>query len=329
MSEDRSYSKAQFASLGAVTISLILISGISIAYTGLSGYQDRNDRLSDRAEINDGASAIELATAEIMVERNQNTTINSYSDREDKIKKNINDYMDLYGGKDSEVTGFVNHSIRGTVSGYRIVQTNTSENMTNPSGGTLEQTWTAFDGARDARQATFVYEKSSLPGKGSNPPGVIISSGGSSTTLKVYRESSGIFPVDRVTLVKDGTDVCTFKNVSRTRINVDYLRGEVNGAACSDVRTTDPVEKIEVISGTSGSAEVNGTFSMTYYGTGLQGDIQSDSSPPKFGEAVNPTGTKIVYATVMDVRLIEQESAITRPIILSPGKHQKEVSLNP
>lgn len=307
-------SRGQFVSLGAIVLSLLIIIGVGVAYVGISGQEERDNSITPTQDVEQSSLSIARSTSDVFATTNQDPEISDYDTRKNEVNDSIRQHINSFGENYSSVYDIVDYKIRKTYSGHMVSITDPSANLTDKSGA---NEWSAFSNADDARQAVMILNLSTMPDySNSTQPGVEINN----KEMHVKYLKTG----PAVELIVDGGDSCSVAISDTDRVRVDFLRGEINNRACGEIRIDSAVNDLTVYSGNNTNQTVRGTFSTIYFDPDeTSPDVEHSSNLPRYGETETPKHTKVVYAVVMDLRIVELGSSITKPVIISPGKHQR------
>lgn len=233
--ESYTVSRGQFVSLGAVVLSLLIITGVSVAYIGVSGQEQRDNAITPTQDMEQSTLSISRSASDVFATTNQDPTMNpeNYSVRQDKVNESIRQYIGSFDKPNSGVYGNVDYNIRKAYSGTMVSQTDPSANLTGKSGS---DSWDVFRNARDARQVVMILNLSSMSNK--TQPAVEINS----KRFDVAYEKNFADNTDAVTLRGDSGGSCTvLLSDDADRVKVDFLRGEINSRTCGEIRVDSAV----------------------------------------------------------------------------------------
>lgn len=315
MTNSDSFARAQFITLGAFVLLILMIGGVQVAYSGIDSYDNRQSGVSQQRSIEEPVEELADGLTMTVTNINHAPTI-SDSNRTTEMTEAFFAHAQSRNPRDR--SAFTEIDNIDYVDGTRIVQTDPTANFTADSA---QADWRAFSGATDTRQfIVSFHDLADMPTRSQPHPMFNLTTTSTTKSIEVYIPASGSNRGEMVIEV-DGTVRCAVApDLDQGVTTVDLLRGNIDGTPCPDFGISDPVTAVRFENGDT----VTGTFSITYWGDPSLRNIGAVSteqnSPPAHGTASNPVAHDVVYAAVVDITAVKSSSSSTQTAIIAPGE---------
>lgn len=313
MSDSDNSARAQFITLGALVLLILMIGGVQVAYSGINSYDDRQSGVSQQRTIQEPVEELAGGLTITMTNINHAPTI-SDSNRTTEMTEAFLAHAQSRAPRDKSTFTEVDNI--DYVDGTRIAQTDSTANFTADSA---QADWEVFSGATDTRQFMLgLHDVTDMPTKSQPHPEFNLTTTSTTRSIELYVPTSGN-NIGNIVIEVDDTVRCAVPpDLDQGVTTVDLLRGNIDGTPCPDFGISDPVTAVRFKNGDT----VTGTFSITYWGdpsirnTGAV-PTEQDSSPA-YAES-NPVAHDVVYAAVVDITAVKSGSSSTQTAIIAPG----------
>jgi hypothetical protein len=294
---------------GAIVLSIVIISGVAVAYAGVAGFEEQRAGMSQQGAVERPVDDVGGVLSSTLLSLNHDpstdpTSRDIGSELRSAVDATSNGTLDQHQVAISDVQ---------TVEGTRVAQTDGSANLTGVSDTSQYQ---IFSGADDARQIVLTIDTAGLGNESEQTPVVEVDTTGGTIEVDLYKTDDG-------TVTFEGGDAGCGIDPIDDEVTFDLLHGSINRQPCSEFRVADPVTGVKF----ENSGTADGTFSMTYLnGNRNAGDVDRVGTPPSLGGRSNPVAHDVVYAASMDLTVVGNNVGQTQPIVVAPGSLQKEVN---